>query len=387
MTSKNKKALHNFIKSLSIFMLIFCAFIIQNFTPTLGSGNRPTCDASGNISCANGTPTCSTGTAICGSKLGLMGAQAGPGCSRRGGFFPGEAACISSSTSSTSSSGIICKPPCELICHPCRHDCPCRCVCPTSSSSSSSGIICRPPCEFICPPCPIGFNCPCRCICPTSSSSGSCTKRCSFPCYGFDPSLCRCLPLGCDGRNSLVTPTSTSFSSSSSSSSGTTSNGNSNSLPFCINNEVRCNNGNPKCDFNNIAICGSELGLGAELAGAGCTDSGKTFFEGGTAYCTNSFKEVSLKIDCVKKNICPKNRKRTEPCREDKTSCKCICQFKTRNKKYTPSCNKADNPVCPGKLTSVCSNPKNTPVCKNGKILCEDIDIGQIDLTDEIICK
>ena len=101
----------------------------------------------------------------------------------------------------------------------------------------------------------------------------------------------------------------------------------------------------------------------------------------------SSRAEKLNQLSCLSSNLCPSDRTRFKPCREDETLCKCICQFKTRNEKHTPSCSNADIPVCPGKLTPVCSNPKNKPVCDGGILFCEDIETLSIDLEDNIFCK
>jgi len=202
---------------------------------------------------------------------------------------------------------------------------------------------------------------------------------CPNPCVALDPGICRCLPLGCDGNFLL----NTSSGSTSSTSSGSFSNN-----PFCLNGQILCNSGNPDCDSGNISICATSFGLPPELEGPGCTDVDLTFFEQDTAFCSsNSRNLVTTKSTCNKNNLCPKFRKRTESCREDKTQCKCICPFEAKNQRLTPRCSIDDFPACSKDLKPNCTKPNNRPVCKSKKLFCLDIYSGVIDLVDKVFCK
>lgn len=139
------------------------------------------------------------------------------------------------------------------------------------------------------------------------------------------------------------------------------------------------------CSDGLVPDCGSNYGLTGTFAGQGCASPSMDLLSLGTTPCSSLANHVS---SCENsESLCPANRKRFESCREDKTSCKCVCQFKTRNEKTTPRCNSNDVPVCSSKSNPVCSKLNNTPVCLDGKILCQDKDSRTIDFTDIISCK
>ena len=207
----------------------------------------------------------------------------------------------------------------------------------TTSSTSSSGN-----CQIICPPC-VNSNPPCL-----------------FPCQ-----------IVCS-------------SSSSSSSSGA-------NVPFCLNGQIMCVSGTPACTSGSIPDCGSNYGLTNELAGQGCITQSMNFFFVGAAFCSLS-QRIFLATNQIQtcenqESLCPTNRERFKYCREDKTSCRCICQFKTKNKSITPRCDNFNQPVCSGKLEPVCSKSSNVPVCLDGKLSCQDKNNSSIDFVDVVSCE
>ena len=160
-----------------------------------------------------------------------------------------------------------------------------------------------------------------------------------------------------------------------------------NDLPTCLNNELICKTGLPTCVAGKIPTCGSVFGFTGEQGDSGCTDESFSFFESGAAFCSTKVKTFSPIIKtCNKTNLCPANRARFKSCREDKASCSCICQFKITSQKFTPRCTREDEPVCSKGLTPLCTEG-NSPACYNGKLVCEDDEIGFIDLTDLVFCE
>ena len=161
--------------------------------------------------------------------------------------------------------------------------------------------------------------------------------------------------------------------------------------PFCSNGQVMCNSGVPACVniLIPIPVCGSTFGFTGELGGPGCTNLSRTLFNAGAASCAPPAR-VALSTDelqCTKNNLCPQNKKRVEPCRENKASCECVCPFNLKHQKNTPRCSKNDLPVCSKDLLPICSNPNNAAACYKGKLFCQDIDVGPIDLTDKVFCR
>ena len=153
-------------------------------------------------------------------------------------------------------------------------------------------------------------------------------------------------------------------------------------------NIPKCTSGTPICLSGAIPTCGAIFGFRGELGDSGCVDESFSYFEKGAAFCTTKTKPAARNIKtCTKTNLCPSNRKRFASCREDKTSCKCVCQFKFLHQKYTPRCSENDIPTCSGGLKPACLEKGNEPGCYNGKLVCEDEENDFVDLTDIVICK
>lgn len=195
---------------------------------------------------------------------------------------------------------------------------------------------------------------------------------CVAPCIAFDGSTCECLPKGC--KQGLTTDSTT------------TTNNTPTNTPFCINNEVVCADGIPRCiGTNRKPVCGSALGFREEFSGPGCTNKRRRFFDPQGIFCDLSADILLPDKKCKTKKLCKSARKKS--CREDRTLCKCICQFETDKVKHTPKCNKFDEAICPKKLTPSCSNPNNKPTCNGRKLFCETTDGTLVDLADKVICK
>lgn len=123
------------------------------------------------------------------------------------------------------------------------------------------------------------------------------------------------------------------------------------------------------------------------MAGAGCIDDARTFFDSDVVICSNESNQFNQVRTCRRNILCPRSRKRFAACREDKTLCKCVCPFKIKKQRFTPICNKDGNPACTNGLTPSCTDEKNSPQCFDGKLACTDDENGFIDLTDIVICK
>ena len=382
----------------------FCGTSTTSSTSST-TGGVIMCDDSGMILCPSGQNLiCPSGQAPC-----CINFSNEAGCSTGLSCYGGRGFCGTSTTSSTSSTTggvIMCGgdgiPDCPIgqsfVCQSgeapccinfsdeagCSNGLSCfggrgSCVTSTSSTSSSStssGVI-------MCdsnnnPICPIGQNFVCpegkAPCCISFSNEAGCGNFIS--CFG--------------GEGSCVTSTSSSTSSSGGSSSGGSSSGA--NVPFCLNGQIMCNSGTPSCTSGSIPDCGSNYGLTNEFAGQGCITQSMNFFFVGAAFCSLS-QRVFLGTKQIqtcenKENLCPTNRERFKYCREDKTSCKCACQFKTKNASTTPRCNSFNQPACSGKLEPVCSKPNNIPVCLDGKLSCQDRNSNSsIDFTDIISCK
>ena len=360
MTNIQKKELKSFLKKsyISIFTFIFA---LQLFFPLVSKAVIPTC--SGNIAvCPGGfSPVCSNGR-IGFAQCRIISGINTPGCVTSkpfAAFFPGEATCVPSSTSSSSSGGSS-----------------------SSSSSSSSGnftctgnvLTCTMGTFPVCTSNHIGAA-ECRII-GTVNTPGCVTIQ---PIQGFFPSDVICV--------------SSSSSSSSSGGSSSSSSGGVNT-PSCSGGVVTCSpSGAPTCPTGYIPVCGSVLGLRGSFAGPGCYSRLRQYFYIGQVTCVPPSRVVSpvssfnKEIKCNEKNLCRVNNKRTEPCRDDLSLCKCACAFTVRYQKQTPRCSKNDLPECLNGSTPRCRKTTNVPQCYDSKLVCQDLDVGQIDLSDLVYCK
>lgn len=323
-----------------------------------------TCTAKGGVTCKTCQPTCP----VSNPHLACLFGQYPDCCTDPfGGYCTGVVYCPASGSTSSSTSGST-----------------------SSTSSSTTGG-------------PVGGQAKgCSCTSNRGVSCKSCLAACpaSNPylvcLFGLYPDCCTD-PFGgyCLGQVSCSLGTQTSGGSTSSTSSGgsSTSGGqitpiSGSPLPYCTGNNIKCDVGTPACPNNEIPACGSVFGFTGELAGPGCTDQGNNFFDHRAAFCRSNIKSfTNIELRCDKENLCPKNRKRFQACRDDKTTCKCVCPFKTKARKHTPACDNEDHPICSGKLTPTCTNPSNFAVCYDKKLVCHNKDTGAIDLTDIVECK
>ncbi|MBI1859005.1 MAG: hypothetical protein HYR97_07855 [Candidatus Melainabacteria bacterium] len=363
----NKRTKDNLLKSF-ISLILVLIFILPSI-------------AQQGIQCINGNITCPVNTtAVCtNGREGiaecrfLPGEGYVPGCRARISFYPEDATCVSSTSSSGGNSS-------------------------SSSSSSSSGGSSTSSSSSS------GSSIQC------TSGSVSCPLNASAICINGRSGIaeCRFLPgegyvPGCKAGTSFypedagcVSSTSSNGGSSSSSSSSSSSGGfsssgssgsSSGSLPHCSSGQIQCNFGTPACSSGLVPICGSELGLTGIFSGQGCTDIGRRFFNEGSAFCnTSPSSRIVLTIDsCDQEELCPVHRKRFEPCREDKTQCKCICSFEIKSQKRTPSCQE-NQAICSRKFKPTCLNSENEPLCEGGKLVCRNLRDGFIDLSDKVYC-
>ena len=355
-----------------------------------GGDNVPDCPIGLNLICPSGeTPCC------------LFSDEAG--CSNGLSCYGGRGFCGTSSTSSTSSTGgvvIMCggdstpdcpigqgylcpsgQAPCCLFSDEagCSNGLSCyggrgSCVTSTSSTSStSSGTV-----VIMCggddiPDCPIGQNYLCPSgqapCCILFSDEAGCSNGLS--CYG--------------GRGFCGVSSSSSSGSTSSSSSSSGGFG----APFCsISGQILCSPGVPTCSSGLIPTCGSVFGLPPEFAGPGCVTQSMQLFFPGIAFCTAALRVTSSEqLSCDEdKKLCPSNRERFKNCREDRASCRCVCQFKTKREKYTPRCSADNQAICSKGLTPTCSDPLNEPVCSGDKLFCRRKESSAIDLGDFVSC-
>ena len=406
------------------------------------SGEAPCCiqfsDEAGcsrGLSCFGGRGVCGTSTTSTTSSTGgstiMCGGDSTPDCPSGQTFLcqsGGAPCCIQFSDEAGCSFG--------LSCFGGRGSCVTS-TSSTSTSSTSGGVIMcggdnTPDCPsgqtFLCQsggaPCCIqfsdeagcGFGLSCfggrgSCVTSTSSTSTSSTSGGVIMCGGDNtpdcPSgqtfLCQsggapcCIQFsdeaGCSfglscfgGQGSCIVSSSTSSSGGSSSTSSSSSGGNN---PFCLNGQIMCNIGTPTCPTGQTPDCGSNYGLTGEFSGQGCITQSMNFFFVNGAFCSQSQRVISStqQIQTCESNLCPTNRERFQSCREDRTSCKCVCPFKTKNEKTTPRCDSNNQPACSDKLNPICSRLSNIVVCLDGKLLCQDKGSGSIDFTDIIFCK
>lgn len=215
----------------------------------------------------------------------------------------------------------------------------------------------------------------------TVSVSGQFTvcsgKQCSPPCYAIEGSDCSCIPKGCDGslNNSLSIDVLDEA--------------------FCKDGKVLCKNGStPACRGNDKdlkPVCGGWLfGFGGGLSGPGCAKRFArkySYFDKGAIYCRTQKPLSPDSTSCKKKTLCDRKSKRKKSCRDDRVLCKCVCPFRIKNQKNTPSCDENDKPTCPKNLSPICSLPGNIAGCEGGKLFCKNVSTGAIDLLDKILCK
>ena len=277
-----------------------------------------------------------------------------------------------------------------------------------------------------------GLNCPYPKCVPISSTSSTSTGSCNAQelmrkcrgCSGLDTTRCTCIPTTC-GNNSTSSSTSTGcpqslrcgaqcckegekcqpiscyglncptrcVSSSSTSSTSSTSTGGV-VIASCTGNNISCEGGGPPtCTRGKIAICGSKLGLRGALSGPGCTDKSFYSFSIGGVSCNSIRGKISnttLKIsdiECEKDDLCLDDRKRFASCLEDKVRCQCTCSFNIKGQKHTPRCNKSDQAKCSHDLKPTCTKSTNEPVCHSGKLFCQNLQEGFVDLLDKVDCK
>ena len=285
--------------------------------------SKPTCTGGLNYICPGGQFPC------------CVANSQEPGCGNGLSCFGGRGFCGTTSTTSTS----------------------------TSSTSTTGGVV-------MCgggstPNCPFGQNY----ICPIGQAPC---------CIQFSDEAGCSNGLSCFGGIGACIGTS----SGSSSSSGST-------IPYCSSGQITCDIGVPACNSGNAPTCGSNFGLPPVFAGQGCLTPNMNLFIVGDAFCAAT-QRVTLEKNATcdsKRNLCPSNRKRYSHCREDKNSCQCVCQFKSKRQKRTPRCTKQDQVVCSKNFTPRCSKPNNQPICSDGKLLCVDQKLRTVDLQDIILCK
>ena len=343
-----------------------------------GNGESPCClqfsdeaGCSNGLSCYGGrgqcvTSTSSTSTSSTTGGPVMCGGDTTPDCPVGQNYFCGNGespCCLQFSDEAGCSNG--------LSCYGGRG----QCVTSTSSTSTSSTtggpVMCG---GDTTPDCPVGQNY----ICP--SGAAPC-------CIQFSDEAGCSYGLSCFGGQGFCGTSSTS--SSSTSSGGSSSSGG--NVPFCSNGQITCNSGSPLCTSGLIPDCGSNYGLTGDFAGQGCITPSMNLFFVGTSFCSLSQRVFlptkQVKICQDKESICPINRERFQFCREDKTTCSCVCQFKTKSARSTPRCDNFNLPACSGKQSPTCSKPNNVPVCLDGKLSCQDKDFNSIDLADVISCE
>ncbi len=376
---------------------------VKSFTngacQTSSSGGSGISCLGNTVICANGnTPTCSmgfVGMAVC--KYGA------PGCLTSTAFYTNAVQCVNSTTSSSSSSssssggGDSCKCPQGLRYDSVSMQCVSGIVLCELCGGSTDKYVCGCDRKTYCNSCEAykaGVKTFTAGPCQTSSSGGGAvtcsgntavclsggTPVCSMGFVGM--AVCKYGGPGC--------LTSTAFYTNAVQCSPILQAQKKQSLASCLDGHVMCDSGVAFCLGGLVPDCGSNYGLTSEFAGQGCASPSKDLFSPGTVSCTSSEKSLSLAnqvSSCENSNnLCPASRKRFEGCREDKTSCKCVCQFKTRNEKTTPRCNN-NQPACSNNSIPECSNPNNFVICLDGKLLCHDKDADVIDFSDIVSCK
>ena len=354
---RSSKELKSFVKSMAILLLVLHTLVLQSFTPTYGMCGRMNCSYpcfgidQNTCSClpagCNGTSSTSTST-----SSSTSGGGSSPTCNSNKNII-----CASGTPTCSNNRTAIC-----------------------GSRLGLTGSLSGPGCSG-----QGGFD-PGAAFCSGASSSTSTTSSSTSGCI-----QCLLTPT-CRSGEELIPATCTrcAYCRSTSSSTSTSSTSGGGSSPTCDNNKnIICASGTPTCRNNRTAICGSRLGFTGSLTGPGCYGYGS--FDLGAASCASasSFRvDKSNKFSCESSNLCPSNRARFNPCREDKTICECSCSFKLENSRHTPRCHKIyDVADCPGRLTPTCSNPNNMPSCDNGILFCVDTDTLSIDLEDDVSCK
>ncbi len=247
----------------------------------------------------------------------------------------------------------------------------------TSSTSSTTGGVTMCGGDTT-PDCPSGQNY----ICP--SGAAPC-------CIQFSDEAGCSYGLSCYGGQGFCGTSSTSSTSSSSGGSSSSSSSSGSLVPYCSGGQIMCDSGTPTCPSGLIPDCGSNYGLLGQFSGQGCITPSMTLFLVNSVSCTPAqriFTPIKQVNSCKKEgNLCPAERGRFKSCREDKASCKCVCQFETKKQKVTPHCDINNTVACSNSTRPACSKSSNIPVCLDGKLICRDRDTGAIDLVDIISCK
>ena len=336
MKIRNNKNLIGFLKTLINFSLILVILFFQFFIPI-----------NSDASCSNGQPVCPSGqNYICPS---------------------GQAPCCLFSDESGCSNGLSCYGGVGY----------CGTTSTTSSTSSTTGGVTMCGGDTT-PDCPSGQNY----ICP--SGAAPC-------CIQFSDEAGCSYGLSCYGGQGFCGTSSTSSTSSSSGGSSSSSSSSGSLVPYCSGGQIMCDSGTPTCPSGLIPDCGSNYGLLGQFSGQGCITPSMTLFLVNSVSCTPAqriFTPIKQVNSCKKEgNLCPAERGRFKSCREDKASCKCVCQFETKKQKVTPHCDINNTVACSNSTRPACSKSSNIPVCLDGKLICRDRDTGAIDLVDIISCK